>query len=98
TTSVSRRRCPGVGGRPCDSARAESRSGGRARVIVHFAALLAALPWMLVPLATIVRARRSRTLAEERSEPPAPAPLVSVIVPARNEQRNIARCITSVLA
>ena len=66
-------------------------------MIAYIAALLAALPWVLVPLATIVRASRSRLLDEEVDDPPAPAPLVSIIVPARNERRNIERCVTSIL-
>jgi len=32
------------------------------------------------------------------SEPPTEAPLISVMVPARNEQRNIRRCVESLLA
>ena len=61
-------------------------------------ALLAALPWVLVPLGMVLRMRRSRTLADFTAEPPRDPPLVSVIVPARNEARNIARCVRSILA
>ena len=60
--------------------------------------LLAALPWVLVPLGMVLRMRRSRTLDEFTAEPPRDAPLVSVIVPARNESRNIGRCVRSILA
>jgi chlorobactene glucosyltransferase len=58
---------------------------------------IAALPWLLAPFAMIWRLRGSRTLDGESFDPPAGAPLVSVIIPARNEARNIGRCLTSVL-
>lgn len=58
---------------------------------------VAAMPWILMPLLMIWRLRGSRTLDGEHGDPPAGAPLVSVIIPARNEARNIARCVTSVL-
>jgi len=61
-------------------------------------ALLAALPWVLVPIGMVLRMRRSRTLAEFTAEPPRDPPLVSVIVPARNEAHNIGRCVRSILA
>ena len=61
-------------------------------------ALLAALPWVLMPIAMVLRMRRSRTLDEFTAEPPRDPPLVSVIIPARNEARNIERCVRSVLA
>jgi len=61
-------------------------------------ALLLAAPWVLSPIIAIVRARHSRSLDEERSEPPDDAPLVSIVIPARNESRNIAQCLESVLA
>ena len=62
------------------------------------AAVLAALPlWILVAV-FFVRAARSRTLDEFSDAVPADGPLVSVIVPARNEERNIERCARSVLA
>ena len=61
-------------------------------------ALLAALPWVLVPIGMVLRIRRSRTLDEFTPEPPRDAPLVSVIVPARNEAHNIGRCVRSILA
>jgi chlorobactene glucosyltransferase len=62
------------------------------------AAIAAALPWIVLPGVTIARARRSATLDEEPATPPEPTPLVSVIVPARNERRNIERCLRSILA
>src|SRR5215211_3229915 len=60
--------------------------------------LLTTSPWVLFPLLTLWRARGSRSLGEEPAEAPADAPLVSVVIPARNERRNIGRCLTSVLA
>lgn len=57
----------------------------------------ASLPWVLLPLAILWRTRRSRSLTEHSSTPPAEAPLVSVIVPARNEAHNISRCVRSIL-
>ena len=60
-------------------------------------AAVSALPWLLLPPAALLRVARSRSLDEESSAPPEPAPLVSVIVPARNEERNIERCLRSVL-
>jgi len=60
--------------------------------------ILLALPWAIVPLTVIHRARRSRSLNEEPADAPADAPFVSLVVPARNEAHNIARCMRSVLA
>ena len=60
--------------------------------------LLAAAPWLVVPLVLAWRMRTAPSLAAESATPPADAPLVSVIVPARNEAHNIARCMRSVLA
>jgi chlorobactene glucosyltransferase len=61
-------------------------------------ALLAALPYIAVPVFTVVRVRSSRHLRDESAEPPANPPLVSVVVPARNEEKNIERCLRSILA
>ncbi|HEU4565626.1 MAG TPA: glycosyltransferase family 2 protein, partial [Gemmatimonadaceae bacterium] len=61
-------------------------------------ALLAALPWLVTPVIVLVRARRSRTLDEEAAAAPDDAPLASIIIPARDEAHNIARCARSVLA
>jgi len=60
--------------------------------------LLLAAPWILGPIVTIVRARFSRSLDDESGEPPADAPVVSIVIPARNEARNIGRCVESALA
>lgn len=62
------------------------------------AAVLWSLPWILPLLITYVRLRNSRSLDDESENPPQPAPLVSVIVPARDEARNITRCVTSILS
>ena len=61
-------------------------------------ALVAAAPWIVFPPLAMLRVRRSRSLDDEPATPPARAPLVSVIVPARNEARNIGRCVRSILA
>ena len=55
------------------------------------------LPWVLPPIVAIVRAAHSRHLDEFSPDVTDP-PLVSVIIPARNEATNIARCVRSVLA
>jgi chlorobactene glucosyltransferase len=55
------------------------------------------LPWIVPPLVTYLRLRRSRSLADESDAAPADAPLVSVVIPARNEARNIDRCLSSIL-
>ncbi len=62
------------------------------------AAFLFALPWILLPLVVIVRLARTKLLRNYPPDVPEGAPLVSVIIPARNEAHNIARCVESVLA
>jgi chlorobactene glucosyltransferase len=62
------------------------------------APLLWTLPWVIPPIAVLWRARKSRSLDDVPAETGATAPTVSVIIPARNEQRNIERCARSVLA
>jgi chlorobactene glucosyltransferase len=66
--------------------------------VTSLLAIVLAAPWVIVPIVTIVRARHSRSLDEESADPPADAPLVSVVVPARNEAHNIERCVRSALA
>lgn len=61
-------------------------------------AVLASLPWIIAPVLTVFRVRNSRTLDEESADAPVPAPMVSVVVPARNEARNIERCVRSILS
>ncbi|HEU4721896.1 MAG TPA: glycosyltransferase family 2 protein [Gemmatimonadaceae bacterium] len=60
--------------------------------------LLLAAPWILAPIATLVRARASRSLADEPVQPPRDAPLVSLVIPARDEAHNIGPCVESALA
>jgi len=62
------------------------------------AALLWSTPWIIPPIVTYLRLRRSRSLDDVSATPPENPPLVSVIVPARNEAHNIARCVSSILS
>jgi chlorobactene glucosyltransferase len=62
------------------------------------APILWSLPWVLPPVIGLLRARRSRWLDAFPAHVDEGAPLVSVVIPARNERRNIERCIRSVLA
>ncbi|HEX6574546.1 MAG TPA: glycosyltransferase [Gemmatimonadaceae bacterium] len=59
--------------------------------------MIGALPWIVTPVVTAIRIRRSTSLDDESGSPPADPPLVSVVIPARNEARNIERCVRSVL-
>jgi chlorobactene glucosyltransferase len=59
---------------------------------------LAALPWAAVPLAILWRLRSRSSLAAYPPAIPMAAQLVSVVVPARNEARNIDACVRSILA
>jgi len=61
-------------------------------------ALLWSAPWILPPLITYLRLRRSRSLDDVSVTPRENPPLVTVIVPARNEAHNIARCVSSILS
>jgi chlorobactene glucosyltransferase len=63
-----------------------------------FAAALLSLPWIVPPLVTYFRLHHSRSLDDESGVPLTNAPLVSVIVPARNEAHTIARCMSSILS
>jgi chlorobactene glucosyltransferase len=66
---------------------------------MHYpAAVLWSLPWIIPPVVTYFRLRNSRSLGDESDIPPDNPPLVSVIVPARNEAHNIARCVKSILS
>lgn len=60
--------------------------------------LLLASPWVVLPIVAVLRMRGSRTLDDESSTPPDGAPLVTVVVPARDEAHNIGRCVRSILA
>jgi chlorobactene glucosyltransferase len=59
--------------------------------------LLLAAPWIIGPIVTLVRVRISRSLDDEPAAPPLDPPLVSLVIPARNEARNIRRCVESAL-
>jgi chlorobactene glucosyltransferase len=59
---------------------------------------LAVLPWILLPLIGAIRATKSRNLRDESSTAPNNPPLVSIIIPARNEAKNIEACVRSALA
>jgi chlorobactene glucosyltransferase len=61
-------------------------------------ALIGGAPWVLLPPLVMLRVARSRSLADETDASPTDPPLVSVIVPARNEARNIERCVRSILS
>jgi chlorobactene glucosyltransferase len=63
--------------------------------------LLLALPWALLALLFFALVRLPRALApagDAAARLPVPAPLVSVIVPARNEAHNVGRVLASVNA
>jgi len=62
------------------------------------APVLWSLLWVLPPLVALVRSRNSRWLDDISADVRSDAPLVSVIIPARNERRNIERCVRSILA
>jgi chlorobactene glucosyltransferase len=64
----------------------------------YLAPFLWSLPWVIPSLVTYFRLRHSRSLDDESGVAPADPPLVSVIVPARNEALNIAPCVTSILS
>lgn len=64
----------------------------------YFRVIFAALPWILPPVVTFFRLRQSRSLDAEAETPARNPPMVSVIVPARNEARNIERCVRSILS
>jgi chlorobactene glucosyltransferase len=59
---------------------------------------LASLPWLAVPCVILWRLRRTTRLGAYSPAVPANAPLVSVIVPARNEARNVEACVRSILS
>lgn len=61
------------------------------------AAVLAAWPWVVFPLVVLWRTRGSRLLDDEPDTVPDAAPPVSIVVPARDEGRTIARCVRAAL-
>ena len=64
----------------------------------YLIAFIWSLPWIIPPLVTYFRLRHSRSLDDESDVPLENPPLVSVIIPARNEAHNIARCVSSILS
>ena len=60
--------------------------------------VLAALPWLALPLVVLWGLRNRASLGEYSASPPSDAALVSVVVPSRNEGRNIEPCVRSILA
>jgi chlorobactene glucosyltransferase len=65
---------------------------------VTWAPLLAAAPWLAGMLVVLWRARQSRRLDEYSAMLLPGTPPLSVIVPARDEAANIARCVASLVA
>ena len=59
---------------------------------------LALLPWVVLPAVVLWRLRNAKILETYESAAPAVTPMVSIIVPARNEARNIDACLRSLLA
>jgi len=57
-----------------------------------------ALPWIAAPVVTAMRLTRSRSLDEASPVAPDDAPFLTVIVPARDEEENVERCLRSILA
>src|SRR3989304_8740217 len=57
-----------------------------------------ALPWIVVPAIGLWRLPRPTYLRDEPDTPPADAPLISVICPARNEAKHIAEFVRAALA
>jgi len=64
----------------------------------HWGAIALAVAWIAPIVLVVWRFRDTRSLNAYPAVPPADAPVVSVIIPARNEARNIERCLRSVLA
>jgi len=60
-------------------------------------ALVAATPWIVIPLVALWRARGDPSLDTEPALDSTDAPKVSVVIPARNEGANIAACVQSIL-
>ena len=63
-----------------------------------WAPLLAAAPWLAAMLVVLWRVSRTRHLSEYPAAPQPNARGLSVIVPARDEASNIARCVRSLVA
>ena len=59
---------------------------------------LAALPWAILPAVVLFRLRHRTSLGDYSAEPPADAPLVSIIVPSRNEAHHTESGVRAILA
>lgn len=73
----------------------------RPRYVPHVSlapALLLALPWWAAPTTLALRLRRTPSLDHLAPDPPAGAPRVSVVLPARNEAAHIDGCVRSLRA
>jgi hypothetical protein len=57
----------------------------------------AVLPWIIIATVIGWRGRGSRHLNDESATAPHPPPLLTIVIPARDEARNIERCLRSVL-
>jgi chlorobactene glucosyltransferase len=64
---------------------------------VSWPPLVAAAPWLVGLLVVLWRVRQSRSLDSYDAAALPDAPLLSIIVPARNEAGNIGRCVRSIL-
>ena len=60
--------------------------------------VLAALPWVVIPAVVLWRLRDSTSLDAYPAHLPADAPLLSIVLPARNEAHNIEACLRSIIA
>jgi len=60
--------------------------------------LLFALPWLALLASVLVLVRRRPVLESWPTLPPGDAPLISVIIPARNEAGNVGACLEGLLA
>ncbi|MGH7573922.1 MAG: glycosyltransferase [Longimicrobiales bacterium] len=63
-----------------------------------FLAVLLAAPWLLILAATPMLLVRRPRIRDRRAPSPGDEPLVSVIVPARDEAENISACLATLLA
>jgi len=61
-------------------------------------AVLAALPWLFLPLFVLLKVRRRPLLSDWSPVSGPDAPVVTVIVPARNERHNIGHCLEGLCA
>ena len=66
--------------------------------MIPYVPLALASGWLVVPLVALWRARNSPSLDDEPANAPESAPSVAIIIPARNEERNIERCVRSALS